>query len=93
MAEVRTPKGLHVVLRRFIQRELSVSFHILDSLLIKQWYLCCLVAHAFNPSIQEAEISISLRPAWFYRVSSRAARLHTEKPCFEANRQTNKHKQ
>ena len=50
-----------------------------------------MVAHAFNPSIPGGtgrQISVSSRPAWSTRASSRTGSKVTEKPCLE--KQTNK---
>ena len=40
------------------------------------------VAHAFNPSTQEAE-AVSSRPAWSTRANSRTDSKATEKPCLK----------
>ena len=43
------------------------------------------MAHAFNPGTPEAEAggSLSLRPAWSVRTSTKTGSKATEKPCLE----------
>jgi hypothetical protein len=48
-----------------------------------------MVAHAFNPSTREAEAGgfLSLRPAWFTKVSSRTARAIQRNPVSKNKKQ------
>jgi hypothetical protein len=52
------------------------------------------VAHAFDPSTQEAEAggSLEFEASLFYRVSSRTARATQRNSVSKTNKRTNKHK-
>jgi hypothetical protein len=53
-----------------------------------------MVVHTFNPSTQEAGAgkSLSSRPAWSTKVSSRTARATQRKPVSEKNKKKTKNK-
>jgi hypothetical protein len=60
--------------------------------ILKSSQVVAAVAHAFNPSTWEAEAVgfLSLRPAWFYKMSSRTARAIQRNPVSKNKQQTNK---